>query len=146
MHQRLDHPDSYYAASANASIERPVLQGALSCDVCVIGAGYTGLSSAIALAEMGYRVIVLEAARVGYGASGRNGGQIVNSYSRDMDVIEHRYGKEEAQQLGAMGGWAVAGAGRRRALAGGAVAAFGRRGAGYAPGGDVGCVFARIAC
>lgn len=102
MHQRLDHPDSYYAASANASVERPVLQGALSCDVCVIGAGYTGLSSAIALAEMGYRVIVLEAARVGYGASGRNGGQIVNSYSRDLDVIERRYGKEQAQQLGAM--------------------------------------------
>jgi gamma-glutamylputrescine oxidase len=102
MSQRLDHPASYYAASANPSPERPALQGTLSCDVCVIGAGYTGLSSAIALAEMGYRVVVLEAARVGFGASGRNGGQIVNSYSRDMDVIERRYGSEKAQQLGAL--------------------------------------------
>lgn len=102
MQQRLDHPASYYAASANASVVRPALQEALTCDVCIIGAGYTGLSSAIALAEMGYQVVVLEATRVGYGASGRNGGQIVNSYSRDMDVIEQRYGADKAQQLGAL--------------------------------------------
>jgi gamma-glutamylputrescine oxidase len=97
-----DHPASYYAASAHASPARPALQGEASCDVCVIGAGYTGLSTAIALAEAGYRVLVLEAARVGYGASGRNGGQIVNSYSRDLDVIEQRHGAETARQMGAM--------------------------------------------
>lgn len=102
MQQRLDHPASYYAASANTSVVRPALHEALSCDVCIIGAGYTGLSSAIALAEMGYQVVVLEATRVGYGASGRNGGQIVNSYSRDMDVIERRYGVDKAMQLGAL--------------------------------------------
>jgi gamma-glutamylputrescine oxidase len=102
MSQRLEYPHSYYAASAHSVVDRPALVGAERCDVCVIGAGYTGLSAAISLAEMGYRVVVLEAARVGYGASGRNGGQIVNSYSRDMDVIERRYGVEMARQLGAM--------------------------------------------
>lgn len=103
MSQSMEHPaGSYYAASANSRKTRPVLQGTQHCDVCVIGAGYTGLSAAIALAEAGMRVIVLEAARVGFGASGRNGGQIVNSYSRDLDVIERWYGTDTAQQLGAL--------------------------------------------
>jgi len=79
---------SYYAASANPTPPRPALQGQVEADVCVIGAGYTGLSTALFLAEAGYKVVVLEAASVGWGASGRNGGQIVNSYSRDLDAIE----------------------------------------------------------
>jgi gamma-glutamylputrescine oxidase len=79
---------SYYAASANPVPPRPALQGQIEADVCVIGAGYTGLSTALFLAEAGYQVVVLEAASVGWGASGRNGGQIVNSYSRDLDSIE----------------------------------------------------------
>jgi gamma-glutamylputrescine oxidase len=73
-------------------------------DVCVIGAGYTGLSSALFLLENGFRVTVLEAAKVGFGASGRNGGQIVNSYSRDIDVIERSVGPKQAQLLGDMAG------------------------------------------
>ncbi|PYD07379.1 gamma-glutamylputrescine oxidoreductase, partial [Pseudomonas savastanoi pv. glycinea] len=93
---------SYYAASANAAPERPVLQGEVETDVCVIGAGYTGLSSALFLLENGFRVTVLEAAKVGFGASGRNGGQIVNSYSRDIDVIERTVGPRQAQLLGQM--------------------------------------------
>ncbi|MEX0605824.1 MAG: FAD-binding oxidoreductase [Marinobacter sp.] len=79
---------SFYAASANSAPERPSLQGSAEADVCVIGAGFTGLSTALFLAEAGFRVIVLEAVTVGWGASGRNGGQIVNSYSRDLDAIE----------------------------------------------------------
>ncbi|MFY8206929.1 MAG: NAD(P)/FAD-dependent oxidoreductase, partial [Arenimonas sp.] len=82
------HAPSYYAASANPQPERPPLQGAVHADVCIVGAGYTGLSSALHLAEAGYSVVVVEAAKVGWGASGRNGGQIVHSYSRDIDVIE----------------------------------------------------------
>ncbi|MCO3059498.1 FAD-binding oxidoreductase [Pseudomonas aeruginosa] len=70
--------------------------------MCVIGAGYTGLSTALFLLENGFKVSVLEAAKVGFGASGRNGGQIVNSYSRDIDVIERTVGKREAQLLGEM--------------------------------------------
>lgn len=96
------YPSSYYAASANPAPARPALQGAHETDVCVIGAGYTGLSTALFLLEHGFRVIVLEAARVGFGASGRNGGQIVNSYSRDLDVIEKQLPAAQAQLLGEM--------------------------------------------
>ena len=94
--------NSYYAATRNFTGDFPVLDGAVDCDVCVSGAGYTGLSSALFLAEAGYSVTVLEAAKVGFGASGRNGGQLVNSYSRDVDVIEERYGDKTAEVLGSM--------------------------------------------
>ncbi|MGH8386504.1 MAG: NAD(P)/FAD-dependent oxidoreductase [Pseudomonas sp.] len=96
------HVNSYYAATRNFTGDFPVLEEAVDCDVCVIGAGYTGLSSALFLAEAGYSVTVLEAAKVGFGASGRNGGQLVNSYSRDVDVIEERYGDKTAEVLGSM--------------------------------------------
>lgn len=96
------HVGSYYAASANPGPERPALQKEIRCDVCVVGAGFTGISAALHLAEKGYQVVMLEAARVGFGASGRNGGQIVNSYSRDMDVIEVKYGTDTARALGDM--------------------------------------------
>ncbi len=97
-----EHVASYYAATANPSPERTALAGDIECDVCVVGAGFTGISAALHLAEQGMQVVVLEAARVGFGASGRNGGQIVNSYSRDMDVIEAKYGSETARALGDM--------------------------------------------
>lgn len=96
------HIGSWYAASANDRHVRDTLEGALSADICIIGAGFTGISAALELAERGYSVIVLEAERVGFGASGRNGGQIVNGYSRDLDVIEGRYGREKADALAAM--------------------------------------------
>lgn len=96
------YPSSYYAASANPVPARPELQGEVETDVCVIGAGYTGLSTALFLLENGFKVTVLEAAKVGFGASGRNGGQIVNSYSRDIDVIERTVGAKQAQLLGQM--------------------------------------------
>lgn len=97
-----EHVASYYAATSNPSPERAALVGDIECEVCVVGAGFTGISSALHLVEQGRRVVVLEAARVGFGASGRNGGQIVNSYSRDMDVIEAKYGTGTARALGDM--------------------------------------------
>ncbi|MGQ0334817.1 NAD(P)/FAD-dependent oxidoreductase [Halomonas elongata] len=97
-----EHIASWYAASANPAPSRPPLEGEINCDICVVGAGFTGISSALHLAEQGFDVVVLEASRVGFGASGRNGGQIVNSYSRDMDMIESRYGTETARALGDM--------------------------------------------
>lgn len=96
------HVASYYAASANAHAPYTALEEAISCDVCVVGGGYTGLSSALFLAEAGFDVVVLEAQRIGFGASGRNGGQLVNSYSRDIDVIERQYGVDAARMLGSM--------------------------------------------
>lgn len=96
------HAPSYYAASAHAAPERPALQGAVEADVCIVGAGYTGLSAGISLAEAGFRVVVLEQSRVGWGASGRNGGQIVHSYSRDIDVIQAQFGADMARPLGEM--------------------------------------------
>ncbi|AZP13940.1 MULTISPECIES: NAD(P)/FAD-dependent oxidoreductase [Undibacterium] len=96
------HAPSYYAASAHPSPERPALRGAIEADICIIGAGYTGLSAGLHLAEAGFKVVILEQAKVGWGASGRNGGQIVHSYSRDIDVIESSYGKEKAKPLAEM--------------------------------------------
>ncbi|MGK9064148.1 NAD(P)/FAD-dependent oxidoreductase [Stutzerimonas chloritidismutans] len=96
------YPASYYAASANQAPQRPPLVASVETDVCVIGAGYTGLSTALFLAEQGFKVIVLEAAKVGFGASGRNGGQIVNSYSRDIDSVERSVPARDAQLIGAM--------------------------------------------
>ncbi len=100
--QPLEHAPSYYAATRTPAPERPALAGAAAADVCVIGAGFTGLSAALHLAEAGFSVAVLEAARVGWGASGRNGGQIVNGYSRSPEHIRARYGAEAERALGAM--------------------------------------------
>jgi gamma-glutamylputrescine oxidase len=98
----IQHVASYYAASANPQPSRPALRGRTDADVCIVGAGYTGLSSALHMAEAGFKVVVLEAAKTGWGASGRNGGQIVHSYSRDIDVIEKNHGKAVADAMGSM--------------------------------------------
>lgn len=100
--QPTPYPDSYYAFSAHPAYPRPALKGEANTDVCVIGAGYTGLSAALHLLEQGFHVIVLEAAKVGFGASGRNGGQIVNSYSRDIDTIERTATPDAAALMGQM--------------------------------------------
>lgn len=71
------YPASYYAATANSATARSELQDNKQVDVCVIGAGYTGLSTALFLLEKGYSVAVLEAAKVGFGASGRDRKSVV---------------------------------------------------------------------
>ena len=90
------HTSSYYAASANPSPERPELQGDHEIDVCIVGAGYSGLSTGLHLAEKGYKVAIIEGARVGWGASGRNGGQIVNGLNASLQTIKRRYGQDTA--------------------------------------------------
>ncbi len=65
----MEHTGSYYAASANEAPERPSLAGEVSADVCVVGAGYSGLSTALHLLERGYDVAIIEAAKTGWGAS-----------------------------------------------------------------------------
>lgn len=96
------HVASYYAATAHPAPPRPPLAGEQRTQVCIVGAGFSGLATGLELAERGYRVTVLEAERVGWGASGRNGGQLVNGYSRDLEVIEKRYGPRAARDLGSM--------------------------------------------
>lgn len=93
------HASSYYAATANRQAEYPAVSGDSSCDVCVIGGGYSGLSSALHLAERGYDVILLEANRIGWGASGRNGGQVGSGQRQEQDVLEEMLGKTEARRL-----------------------------------------------
>lgn len=94
-----DHVASWYKATRNDQSQHPSLAGKLTADVCIIGAGYTGLHSAIELAERGYRVVVLEARRVGWGASGRNGGQICTAYACGMEKIERWMGLADARRL-----------------------------------------------
>ena len=91
------HTGSYYAASANPAPLRPELVGTHETDVCVLGAGYSGLSTALHLAEKGYKVTVVEGARIGWGASGRNGGQIVNGLNASLETIGRRYGADAAK-------------------------------------------------
>lgn len=84
-----EHTASCYAATANDRRDYPQLRGAVSADVCVVGAGYTGISTAICLAERGYEVCVVEAKRVGWGASGRNGGQMIAGISGEQRIARH---------------------------------------------------------
>lgn len=91
------HTGSYYAASANPAPLRPELQGLHETEICVLGAGYSGLSTALHLAEKGHQVTVIEGARIGWGASGRNGGQIVNGLNASLQTIRKRYGQDTAR-------------------------------------------------
>ena len=102
------YPDSYYAATINRRLDCPRLEGDIRADVCIIGGGYTGLSSAIHLAERGYSVVLLEAQRIGWGASGRNGGQCSVGQRKSQDELEEAYGIEEARRLWDLGVEAVA--------------------------------------
>ena len=83
------HTGSYYAATVNVETEFAPLLGEQSADICVIGAGFTGISTALHLAERGYNVHVVEANRVGWGASGRNGGQIIGGISGEKNIARH---------------------------------------------------------
>ncbi|MDF1801876.1 FAD-binding oxidoreductase [Thalassovita sp.] len=101
--KRGQYPDSWYAASANSLPNFPMLKGANSADVCVIGAGYTGLSTALHLAEAGFDVVLLEAHRVGFGASGRNGGQLGSGQRQDQLALEKMVGRADARRLWDLG-------------------------------------------
>ena len=89
MNQKQPHTGSYYAATANEQTSYAPLEGAQRADVCVVGAGFTGISTALNLAERGYNVHVLEANKVGWGASGRNGGQIIGGISGEDKIARH---------------------------------------------------------
>jgi len=94
-----EHARSYYAASARASTDYPLLDGDLSADVCVIGGGFTGVNTAIELAQRGLSVILLEARRIGWGASGRNGGQLIRGIGHDVSGFAKYVGEEGVTYL-----------------------------------------------
>ncbi|WP_420405002.1 NAD(P)/FAD-dependent oxidoreductase [Nisaea sp.] len=91
--------DSYYSRSVKAPPSRPVLDADAECDICVIGGGMAGLATALGLAERGRDVVLLEANRVGWGASGRNGGFVSGGYSLGLEEIEARVGRADASAL-----------------------------------------------
>jgi gamma-glutamylputrescine oxidase len=92
------HATSYYQASANQTLTCSPLEGDVTTDVVVIGAGFTGLSAALELSEAGYKVIVLEAETIGFGASGRNGGQICTGFSSGQAKLAAQLGAADARK------------------------------------------------
>ncbi len=106
--QSKQHVDSYYAHScADRLLERPVFSGEQDTEVVIIGAGFSGLHTALRLALAGKRVTVLEASRVAWAASGRNGGQAILGWSCDMPPLEAALGHERARRLWDSMRWAA---------------------------------------
>lgn len=93
------YPPSWYADTATPLPLSEPLRGAQKADVCIIGAGYTGLSAALHLAQMGRDVVLLDAQRVGFGASGRNGGQLGSGQRMEQDALEALVGDADAAKL-----------------------------------------------
>ena len=103
MKETSEHTNSYYAASKNWQTDYPKLEGDHHCDVAILGGGFTGVSAALRLIEHGYKVAVVEANRISWGASGRNGGQLIDGFVMDLDKFEKKVGKigaEIAYQMG----------------------------------------------
>ncbi len=93
---------SYYQASANQQLSFPDLAGDVSADVVVIGGGYTGVSAALELAKAGYKTVLLESRQIGFGASGRNGGQICTGFSHGQSSLEKQVSRADARKCFAM--------------------------------------------
>ncbi|MBP5060280.1 NAD(P)/FAD-dependent oxidoreductase [Pseudomonas chlororaphis] len=113
QHSHAQHTRSYYAASANTLPDYPPLSADLSADVCVIGGGFTGVNTAIELAQRGLSVILLEARRIGWGASGRNGGQLIRGIGHDVGGFARYVGAEGVRYLEQAGIDSVALVGQR---------------------------------
>ncbi len=99
----MKHASATYSAGADPELAFPALDGDARADVAIIGGGYTGLSAALHLAERGVKVVLLEGQRVGWGASGRNGGQLHSGQRMDQDYLEKHLGFDAALELWKMG-------------------------------------------
>jgi gamma-glutamylputrescine oxidase len=91
--------NSYYGATAHPAARWPALAGSVDCDVCVVGGGIAGCSVALHLAERGYRVVLVEEHRIGWGASGRNGGQALFGVAAGQTTIEELLGAADARAV-----------------------------------------------
>src|SRR5512132_761038 len=99
-----DPPASAWTPAAEPlPVTRP-LEGDRRADVVIVGAGYTGLSAALHLAERGAEVVVLDAAEPGWGGSGRNGGQVIPGLKHEPDELEHKFGPETGRRM-----WQISG-------------------------------------
>ncbi|MEM1187394.1 MAG: FAD-binding oxidoreductase [Pseudomonadota bacterium] len=103
LHENSEHTQSYYAASANWTTDYPRLEDDIACDVVVVGGGFSGVNTALELAERGFDVVLLEANRVSWGASGRNGGQIIGGIGHDPERFVKRIGEEGVRAIYQMG-------------------------------------------
>ncbi|HCL4122204.1 TPA: FAD-binding oxidoreductase, partial [Pseudomonas aeruginosa] len=97
------HAPSYYAATLNRRIECPPLAGEEQADVCVVGGGFSGVNTALELAQRGFSVVLLEAHRIGWGASGRNGGQLIRGVGHDVEQFLPVIGADGVKALKLMG-------------------------------------------
>jgi len=94
-----DYVESYYTATRNPAPSHAPLAGDVDCDVCVVGGGIAGCSAALHLAERGYRVVLLEAARIGWGASGRSGAQALFGLAAGEEKVEALVGRDDARRI-----------------------------------------------
>jgi len=97
------YPPSYYFSSLKYPQEYPTLNDSISVDICIIGGGFTGIASAIELVERGYNVAILETHKIGWGASGRNGGQVIKGIGHDLENFRTSIGQQGIDAISAMG-------------------------------------------
>jgi glycine/D-amino acid oxidase-like deaminating enzyme len=97
------YPDSYYHATLNDKAGFPVAEGQIKTQVCIIGGGFSGVSTALELKERGFDVVLLEAYKIGWGASGRNGGQLIRGIGHGLDQFKSAIGSEGVKSIEDMG-------------------------------------------
>jgi glycine/D-amino acid oxidase-like deaminating enzyme len=102
-----NYPDSYYLATANALEPQPQLAERIGVDVCIVGGGFSGINTAIELAQKGFSVALLEAKRIGWGASGRNGGELIRGIGHNIEQFRNEIGSEGVKAIHEMGFEAV---------------------------------------
>ncbi len=101
VNKETEHVASYYAATINESKTYPILKEGITSEVCIVGAGFTGINTALNLVKKGYKVVVIDSARVGWGASGRNGGQLISGFTFSNKF--EQFGEEVAQSVWKLG-------------------------------------------
>lgn len=97
------YPNSYYFSSLNNSTTYPTLKESIAADICIVGGGFSGVATAVELAERGYKVVLLEQHKIGWGASGRNGGQIIRGVGHDLSQFKKVIGQQGVNAITALG-------------------------------------------